>query len=427
MTTITSASVNKVSEMAENLVGSEILKIAGEVNEKIRNGEKIYNLTVGDFDPKIFPIPQLLCDEIVNAYRAGATNYPPSDGLPELRQEVTKFITAREGIEYAPSEIVIACGARPIIYAIFRTVVEKGDKVIFPVPSWNNNHYCHMSEAEKVEIVTTAENNFMPTAEEIRPHLKGATLLSLCSPLNPTGTVFTKEGLAEICDLVLAENASRDADEKPLFVMYDQIYWSITMEGTEHYNPVTLRPAMRNYTVFVDGISKCFAATGLRVGWAIGPAYITHRMRAILSHVGAWAPKAEQIATAKFLANDAEVDIYLHKIRADIKTRLTGLYDGFVRLKSQGLKVDAISPQGAIYLTVQFNLAGCTTPQGNILGNARDVYKYILDEAKVAIVPFYAFGSDDDNSWYRISVGTLPVDQIENIITSIESALQKLK
>lgn len=427
MTTITSASVNKVSEMAENLVGSEILKIAGEVNEKIRNGEKIYNLTVGDFDPKIFPIPQLLCDEIVNAYRAGATNYPPSDGLPELRQEVTKFITAREGIEYAPSEIVIACGARPIIYAIFRTVVEKGDKVIFPVPSWNNNHYCHMSEAEKVEIVTTAENNFMPTAEEIRPHLKGATLLSLCSPLNPTGTVFTKEGLAEICDLVLAENASRGADEKPLFVMYDQIYWSITMEGTEHYNPVTLRPAMRNYTVFVDGISKCFAATGLRVGWAIGPAYITHRMRAILSHVGAWAPKAEQIATAKFLANDAEVDIYLHKIRADIKTRLTGLYDGFVRLKSQGLKVDAISPQGAIYLTVQFNLAGCTTPQGNILRNARDVYKYILDEAKVAIVPFYAFGSDDDNSWYRISVGTLPVDQIENIITSIESALQKLK
>ncbi|HRC33251.1 MAG TPA: aminotransferase class I/II-fold pyridoxal phosphate-dependent enzyme [Bacteroidia bacterium] len=369
----------------------------------------------------------MLCDEIVNAYRAGATNYPPSDGLPELRQEVTKFITAREGIEYAPSEIVIACGARPIIYAIFRTVVEKGDKVIFPIPSWNNNHYCHMSEAEKVEIVTTAENNFMPTAEEIRPHLKGATLLSLCSPLNPTGTVFTKEGLAEICDLVLAENASRDADEKPLFVMYDQIYWSITMEGTEHYNPVTLRPAMRNYTVFVDGISKCFAATGLRVGWAIGPAYITHRMRAILSHVGAWAPKAEQIATAKFLANDAEVDIYLHKIRADIKTRLTGLYDGFVRLKSQGMKVDAISPQGAIYLTVQFNLAGCTTPQGNILRNARDVYKYILDEAKVAIVPFYAFGSDDDNSWYRISVGTLPVDQIENIITSIESALQKLK
>ena len=82
MTTITSAPVNKVSEMAENLVGSEILKIAGEVNEKIRNGEKIYNLTVGDFDPKIFPIPQLLCDEIVNAYRAGATNYPPSDGLP---------------------------------------------------------------------------------------------------------------------------------------------------------------------------------------------------------------------------------------------------------------------------------------------------------------------------------------------------------
>lgn len=426
MTTITSDRANKVSEMAETLIGSEILKIAGEVNEKIRSGEKINNLTVGDFDPKIFPIPQLLCDEILNAYKAGATNYPPSDGLPELRAEVSRFVSMREGLDYSPAEIVIACGARPVIYAIFRTVVEKGDKVIFPVPSWNNNHYSHMSEAERIEIHTSADNNFMPTAEELRPHLKGATLLSLCSPLNPTGTVFTKEGLAEICDLVLAENATRSANEKPLFVMYDQIYWVLTMDGIEHFNPVSLRPEMRNYTIFVDGISKCFAATGLRVGWALGPAYITGRMRAILSHVGAWAPKAEQVATAKFLANDAQVDSYLANIRKDIKARLDGLYKGFEQLRLKGYKVRAIVPQGAIYLTVQFDLAGSTTADGKVLGNARDVYKFLLDKANVAIVPFFAFGSDDDNTWYRISVGTLPSSQIDPIISSIETALQKL-
>lgn len=424
--TVITAPISKLSNMAETLIGSEILKIAGEVNEMIRNGEKVYNLTVGDFDPKVFPIPTQLCDEIINALRAGATNYPPSDGIAELRQEVANLIGTREHIVYSPNEVVIACGARPIIYAIFRTIVEKGDKVIFPVPSWNNNHYCHMSEAMGIEIQTLPSNNFMPTANELRPHLKGATLLALCSPLNPTGTVFTESNLGEICDLILEENARRGADEKPLYLMYDQIYWALTLGETRHYNPVSLRPEMRNYTVFVDGISKCFAATGLRVGWALGPSFITSRMRAILSHVGAWAPKAEQVATARYLANTDAVDSYLSNIKTEIKNRLDGLYDGFVQLEKKGLRVKAITPQAAIYLTVQFDLAGMTTPDGKQLGNAKDVYKYLLQEAKVAIVPFYAFGAQEDNNWYRISVGTLPAGDVPHIINAIDAALSKL-
>ena len=132
----------------------------------------------------------------------------------------------------------------------------------------------------------------MPTPETVRPALKGATLLALCSPLNPTGTTFTKEGLEQICDLVIAENASRGPEEKPLYIMYDQIYWVLTYGNTKHYDPVSLRPELRNYTIYVDGLSKSFAATGVRVGWAFGPQVIIDKMKAILSHVGAWAPKA---------------------------------------------------------------------------------------------------------------------------------------
>ncbi len=102
----------------------------------------------------------------------------------------------------------------------------------------------------------------MPTAEQIRSHVKGASLLALCSPLNPTGTVFGKEELAEICDVVLEENATRGEGEKKLYLLYDQIYWTLTYGDTEHYNPVSLRPEMKKYTVFIDGISKAFAATG---------------------------------------------------------------------------------------------------------------------------------------------------------------------
>ena len=133
----------------------------------------------------------------------------------------------------------------------------------------------------------------MLSASQIKEHIKGATLLSVCSPLNPTGTTFRKIELEAICDLVIEENNSRGEDEKKLYLMYDQIYWTLSFGDTIHYNPVSLRPEMKDYTIFVDGISKAFAATGVRVGWAMGPAEVLVKMRSINSHVGAWAPMAE--------------------------------------------------------------------------------------------------------------------------------------
>src|SRR5204862_124756 len=118
---------------------------------------------------------------------------------------------------------------------------------------WNNNHYVHFTEGEHVVIETRLENNFMPTAAEIKPHVKDTSLLALCSPLNPTGTTFTKEALEDICDLVLAENAQRSDSEKKLYLLYDQIYWTLTYGQVQHYNPVSLRPEMKEFTIFIDG------------------------------------------------------------------------------------------------------------------------------------------------------------------------------
>jgi aspartate aminotransferase len=124
-----------------------------------------------------------------------------------------------------------------LIYAIYRAIVDKGDKVIYPVPSWNNNHYVHFTGGEHIMIEAMRENNFMPTAEQIRPHVKGASLIAVCSPLNPTGTTFTKHELEAICDLVIEENQQRKEGEKKLYLMYDQIYWTLTFGDTVHYNP----------------------------------------------------------------------------------------------------------------------------------------------------------------------------------------------
>lgn len=416
-----------VSEVAETLISSEIIKIANEVNEKIKKGEKIYNLTIGDFNSNIFPIPDGLKAEIIKAYEDNQTNYPAANGLAELRKAVSKYIKRRGGLNYNENQILISGGARPIIYATFTALLDKGDTVIYPVPSWNNNHYTHLSSCKKVEIEATAENKFMPLAKDLIPHLPEATLIALCSPLNPTGTMFSKEGLEEICDLILEENAKREEGRKPLYLMYDQIYWGLTISGNQHHDPVSLRPEMSNYTIYIDGISKAFASTGVRVGWTFGPQKIIDKMRTLLTHIGAWAPKAEQVATAVFLERENEVDDYLAWINKNVSDRLAGFYNGFQQLKSEGFAVDAIAPQGAMYLTVQFALHGYKTENGKELVTTQDITHYLLEEAKTALVPFYAFGTSTESSWYRLSIGTVKIEEIETIIAQLKVALSKLK
>src|SRR6202012_110081 len=259
------------------------------------------------------------------------------------------------------------------------------------------------------------------------PHIKGATLLALCSPLNPTGTMFTKTDLEEICDLVIAENKTRKPGEKPLYIMYDQIYSQLTFGDNVHYNPVSLRTELKDYTAFIDGGSKCFAATCVRVGWGFGPAAIINNMKAIVGHMGAWSPKAEQVAMAKYIMDDAAVDTYLNDLKGKIQASLDTLHNGFQALKSEGFNVDSIAPMGAIYLTVKVDYSGKTTPAGDMLKNSGDINFYLIKEAGVALVPFSAFGTDETANWFRVSVGASTLQEIEAMIPRIKTALAKLK
>jgi aspartate aminotransferase len=415
----------KVSKIAENIIGSEIIKFASEIQEKIKSGEKVHNLTIGDFNPKIFPIPDLLNQLIIEEYKNNETNYPPADGIFELREAVSALLNRKLLLKYEPNEILIAAGARPIIYSIFKALVDTNDNVIFPTPSWNNNHYTYLNGANPIIIETTPDNMFMPWADEIAPHIQSAQLLCLCSPQNPTGTMFTKYGLEKICNLVLAENERRGKNEKPLYVMYDQIYWQLS--GERHpIDPVNINPKMREYTIFVDGISKSLAATGIRVGWAMGPKFIIDKMKSILTHVGAWAPRAEQIATAKYLNGIDHYEMYVALQNIKIKKRFDGLYTGFNNLKNEGFPIDIIKPQGGIYVSVKFDLKDKIKKDGTTIKTTEEIRKFLLDEAKLGIIPFYAFGSSTESNWFRISVGTLEEEDISTIIQDLRIALSQL-
>lgn len=418
----------RIGRMASGLIGSEILKIAADVRALKREGRAICDLTVGDFDPKQFRIPKKLESGIRDALERGETNYPPSNGVLELREAVQRFYARELGLDYPLESFLIAGGARPVIYAIYRTLVDAGERVVYPIPSWNNNHYIHMSDAQGVPVVCRAENRFLPTRAELAPHLAGARLVCLNSPLNPTGTALERDVLHEICRAILAENRRREGSgERPLFLMYDHIYWMLCVEGTQHVTPPELEPEMARYTVFVDGISKSFAATGVRVGWAVGPTDVIERMSAVLGHVGAWAPRAEQVASIALLDDAEGLHRYLAEFKRGVESRLARLHAGLQRLKANGHAVESLQPMGAIYLTARIAPFGKTTPRGKVLATSDDIRKYLLDDAGLAIVPFSAFGATRDEGWFRLSIGAASPEAIDAALPRLEAALAALR
>jgi aspartate aminotransferase len=312
------------------------------------------------------------------------------------------------------------------VYGTYRTLVGEGERVIFGVPSWNNNYYTHMVGGRAVPLECGASESFLPTRERLEPVIRGARLLALNSPLNPTGTAFTGESLGAICDLVLEENARRSAAEGPLYVLYDHVYWQLTFGDVEHVNPVSLRPEMAPYTVLIDGISKAFAATGMRVGWVVGPAPAVKVMENILTHVGTWAPRAEQIATARLLDDADAIATFRDSLVAGVQQRLQLLHTAMMEFRTAGHSVDAIEPMGAIYLSARFNLEGRVSRSGTRLASADDVRKWLLEEAGMAVVPFDAFGSSTDEGWFRLSVGAVSVAEIEDLLPRLRAGLESL-
>lgn len=415
------------SPLAAGMEGSAILAIAGQVNARIASGVNVANFTVGDFKPGVFAIPEKLTEYISEELAAGHTNYPPAVGTPELRSAVRRLYERELGLVYPEGCVQIGSGARPPIYSAFRVLIEPGDLMVYSVPSWNNNYYAYLNQARVEVIVAKPEDGFMPTAEALAPFLREARVLCLNSPLNPCGTTIKKELLADICDAIVDENKRRAAvGHRPLILLYDQVYWQLTFGEHEHFTPVELNPEMAKYTVFIDAISKCWAGTGLRVGWGVMPPWMRGRVGPLVGHMGAWAARPEQQATARLLDEPEVVAPWMDQFKQDVQDRLTILRDGLWAMRDEGLPVDALDAQGAIYLSARFDLIGKTAPNGKLLETDEDVRQLLLTEADVAIVPFTAFGYPAGSGWVRFSVGAVSVDDAKGAIERLRALLIRL-
>jgi aspartate aminotransferase len=412
-----------LSELVRGMRGSEILRIAAEIRRLAPEDRPLCNLTVGDFDPRHFPIPSQLLAGIQDALARGETNYPPSNGLLTLRAAVVERTVRDLGLRYPVESVLIAAGVRPLLYAAFRAVVDPGDPVVYGVPSWNLNHYVFLAGARSSAVVTRREHGFHPTLEELSPRLAEARLLCLCSPANPTGTVIDPTELARITERVAEENRRRARrGDRGLFLLYDQVYGSLVHGGTPHAMPVALVPEAAPWVISLDGISKAFAGTGLRVGWSLAAPAVTERMSDFLGHVGAWAPRPEQAATARFLLDDPAIAAFRETMDRGLRERLDALCAGFAALREEGLPVDFVRPEGALYLSLRVDLVGRSV-RGRAIGSNEDIRRLLLEEAGFAVVPFQAFGLAEDTGWFRLSVGAVSVEDIERAMPRIRAAL----
>ncbi len=415
-----------LSGRVRGLRGSEILKIATEIRGMAAAGREVVNLTVGDFDPRMFPIPAGLRQGVARALEDGETNYPPSDGMTVLRRAVASYTARQWGVSYPVESVLIASGARPILYAAFRCVLERGDRVVYPVPSWNNNHYAWLVGATPVEVRTRPEAGFQPALGDLAPHLGAARLVCVNTPLNPAGTVMEPAEVEAIARAVVEENRRRAAAGRPrLFLLYDQVYAALVFGGARHVHPVALVPDAAPWVISLDGISKSLAATGLRVGWVLAPPPVVARMRDLLGHVGAWAPRAEQVAVARFLDDVGAVREFQSEMDGKVLERLDALHAGLVRMKAEGYPVETVEPRGAIYLTLRLDVIGRVL-DGAPLTTNEDVRRALLERVGLAVVPFQAFGLDEETGWFRLSVGAVGLEAIRQVFPRLRSFLDAL-
>ena len=416
-----------LTRAANAMQPSHILDIAAEAFRLKALRPELCNLTVGDFAPGEFPIPAELSAHLVEAITAGQTNYPPPDGIAELKEAVARFNENELGLTCGPESICVCSGARPAIYAAWRLFVDPGDRTVSFVPAWNVSYYAQLSGADHLFVPTRAEDNFFPTPEGVARAIRGARLVMLNSPLNPTGTVVSRPVLEGITQALVEENRHRGWDarkgtrgtEPPCILIYDQVYWMLRARRVEHYNPVVLVPEAAPFVIHVDAISKSFAATGLRVGWAVVPPYLADPMRALVGHMGSWAPRPEQVATAWFLQHPDAVHRYMAWMSEQIGARLVRLYEGIMAMKKRGLPVDAIAPQGAMHLSFRVDLIG----RG--FDTNEQIRQWLLHEAGLAVVPFQAFDLPEENGWLRMSVGTVRIDELDRALARLEGAISR--
>ena len=396
----------KLAERVSWMKPSATLAINARAKELKARGVDVISFAAGEPD---FPTPEHVRRAACEALEAGYTRYTAVPGDPELRAEVARLHEARCGVAASASGVVVGCGAKQPIAHFFQAALDPGDEVVLPAPCWvSYPAQVRMAGAEPVFVETSSEDGYHlhpdALARAIGPRTKA---LVLNAPCNPTGACYTKEALASIAEVVL---------ERGLWVLSDEIYWRVTFDGFVQHSIVSAADGMAARTLVVDGASKTYSMTGWRVGWAVGPEPLVAAISTLQGETTSCAPAFSQRAALAALKGDqSSFDAWLGELgrRRDLVVDALGAVPGAL----------CRAPEGTFYAMVDVRgLLGLRPRGGRALGDSLDLASYLLDEARVAVVPgdpFHGPGS------FRISFAC-STDEVRRGVERIGAALSAL-
>ncbi len=393
-----------VSKKIANIAPSMTLAIDAKLKQMIADGIKVYGFGAGEPD---FDTPKYIRDAAVEAINKGFTRYTAAQGTMDLRKAICAKLERENGLKYEPTQIIASSGAKHSLSNSFAALLNPGDEVIVPVPYWvSYTEIIKLNEGVPVLVQTKKENNFKMQKDELVSAITPKTkAILLNSPSNPTGAVYSEQELRDIAEVAVAHD---------LYVVSDEIYERLIYDGRKHISIASLGKEIKERTIVINGMSKAYAMTGWRLGYAAGNERIIKAMSSVQSHAVSHPSSITQYASTVAL-NGPQDDV--NQMIREFEKRRSYTYDRICSMEG----LSCIKPEGAFYVYVDISNYLGRELCGVKLASSLDFAQIMLEKGHVAVIPGAAFGTD---SYIRLSYAT-SMEIIKNGLDTFETFIKE--
>lgn len=390
----------RLSERVQRIQPSPTMAMDARTKNLIDQGVDVINLTAGEPD---FDTPEFIRNAGIEAIHAGMTRYLPNSGYKPLLEAIVTKLKNENGLTYSTSQVLVSVGAKHSIYNAFQAIIDPGDEVILPAPYWvSYSEQIRLADGVPIVLPTDESTEFKITPEQLEANITERTkAIVLCSPSNPTGTVYSRDELAALGEVIVKHD---------LIVVSDEIYEKIVYDGHRPVSIATLSDELYERTIVINGVSKSYAMTGWRIGYAAGPQPIISAMAAVQSHVTSCAASMSQAAAVAAITGDQQAVEEMRRAFAERRDLMVARLNALPG-------VHCFNPGGAFYCFPNVSALFGRTLAGHVANNCDELAEIFLEEAKVAVVPGSGFAAPNN---LRISFAT-SLERIEEAMDRLEA------